>query len=447
MFRRILVANRGEVAARVLKTCHRLGVQVVAVTSDADRELGWLGDADEVVCLGPGAASRSYLDTDAILEAASRTGAAAIHPGWGFLAENAAFAARCEAAGITFIGPPSWVMRRMGDKVAARASASSLGLPVIPGSDGALGDVAEARALADTIGYPVLLKAASGGGGRGMRRVDAAEELEEAWSACTAEAQGAFGDPTLYLEKLIEGGRHIEFQVMADRFGGAVHLGERECSIQRRHQKLLEESPSPAVSAAQRSALGERIAGATAAMGYRGAGTVEMLQDRSGELYFMEMNTRLQVEHSVTEAVYGVDLVEWQLRVAANQPLPDVPAGPVGHAIEARINAEDPDRDFAPGPGRVHTLHLPQGEGIRVDTHLQAGDAIPPHYDSMICKIIAHGADRAQAIARLDQALAELRIEGVPTTTSLHRRILREPAFVSGTYDTTTLETLLRGDA
>ncbi len=447
MFRRILVANRGEVAARVLRTCRRMGVEVVAVTSAVDRELGWLDEADEVICLGPGPANRSYMDADAVLEAAVLTGAAAIHPGWGFLAENAAFAARCEAAGLTFIGPPSHVMRQMGDKIAARASASSVGLPVIPGSDGALEDVAQARRVAEAIGFPVLLKAAAGGGGRGMRRVHGPDELEEAWNACVAEAQGAFGDGTLYLEKLIEGGRHVEFQVVADRFGTAVHLGERECSIQRRHQKLLEESPSPALTPAQRTELGGRVAAAAAEMGYRGAGTVEMLQDADGALYFMEMNTRLQVEHPVSEAVYGVDLVEWQLRVAANQPLPPVPDGPKGHAIEVRINAEDPDRDFAPCPGRVTRLELPEGAGIRVDTHLRSGDLIPPHYDSMICKLIAHGSDRAQAIKRLSTALAATRIEGVVTTLSLHQRILKEPAFLSGRYDTTTLETLLEGEA
>ncbi len=443
MFRRILVANRGEVAARVLRTCRRLGIEVVAVCSEADRELGWLSEADEVVCIGAGPAARSYLDMDAILEAAVRTRSAAVHPGWGFLAENAAFASRCEAAGLTFIGPPSSVTRRMGDKIEARRSAGSLGLPVIPGSDGALDTVHEARALAEDLGYPVLLKAASGGGGRGMRRVFEPGVLDEAWESCVAEARGAFGDPTLYMERLIEGGRHIEFQVVADAWGHAAHLGERECSIQRRHQKLLEESPSPAVTVAQRADLGARVARAAVGLGYRGAGTVEMLRAPSGQLYFMEMNTRLQVEHPVTEEVCGVDLVEWQLRVAANQRLPEAPAGPNGHAIEARINAEDPDRDFAPTPGRVEVLELPTGEGIRVDTHLRAGDAIPPHYDSMICKVIAHGADREQARRRLSGALSAMRITGVPTTIGVHLRILEEPAFISGDYDTTTLVGLL----
>jgi acetyl-CoA carboxylase biotin carboxylase subunit len=446
MFRRILVANRGEVAARVMRTCRRLGVEVVAVASQADLALGWLKEVDEVVCLGPGPAAQSYLNADAILEAAVRTGATAIHPGWGFLAENATFASRCEAIGLTFIGPPASVMRRMGDKIAARSRASSLGLPVIPGSPGALASVDEARVVAQDIGYPVLLKAASGGGGRGMRRVYAADQLASAWQACVAEAQGAFGDATLYMEKLIEGGRHIEFQVVADRFGNAVTLGERECSIQRRHQKLLEESPSPVMTPALRADLGSRVASAASGMGYRGAGTIEMLRDANGALYFMEMNTRLQVEHPVTEAVFGVDLVEWQLRVAANQRLPLAPDGPVGHAIEARINAEDPSRDFAPCPGRVTKLVLPEGEGIRVDTHLRSGDAIPPFYDSMICKVIAHGATRAQAITRLQDALAATCIEGVPTTIPLHQRILRLPSFVRGDYDTSTLETLLKGD-
>ncbi len=447
MFRRILVANRGEVAARVLRTCRRLGVRCAVVASTADRDLGWLEEADEVITIGPPRAGESYLDQDAVLEAARRVRASAVHPGWGFLAENATFAARCRAAGLAWIGPPPEVIRRLGDKVAARAAMAGLGVPVIPGSTGALASRAEAAAVAASVGYPVLLKAVAGGGGRGMRRVDHPGALGGAWDAARAEARAAFGDARMYLEKLIEGGRHIEFQVLVDRFGDAVHLGERECSIQRRHQKLLEEAPSPAVSAAERDALGGRVAGALAALGYQSAGTVEMLRDASGALYFLEVNTRLQVEHPITELTWGVDLVEWQLRVAAGQRLGFTQAelAPRGWAIELRINAEDPE-SFLPSPGRVSRLELPRGPQIRVETHLRQGDVIGPHYDSMICKLVVGGADRAEAIRRAGQALDALRIEGVRTTAALHRRILANPDFVAGDYDTTTLEAMLCPD-
>ena len=442
MFRKLLVANRGEVAARVLATCRRLGIQCVAVASAADKDLAWLEGADEVVILGGARAAQSYLDQDAILEAAQAAGATAIHPGWGFLAENAIFAARCEAAGLAFVGPPAALIRRLGDKVQARNTMGSLGVPLIPGSDGPLDDLAQARVVAERIGYPVLLKASAGGGGRGMRRAMSPDQLESAWNEASGEAQAAFGNPELYLEKLIVGGRHIEFQVLVDAFGTGIALGERECSIQRRHQKLVEETPSPAVTREDSAAMGERCAQALAALGYRNAATVEMLRDADGQLYFMEVNTRLQVEHAITEAVTGVDLVEHQLRIAANQRL-DLVVEASGHAIEVRINAEDPEAGFRPCPGRVTRLELPEGEGIRVDTHLRSGDAVSPHYDSMICKLIASGPTRAEAIARLDAALADLTIDGVVTTGALHRRILASPAFASGDYDTTTLDQLL----
>ena len=442
MFRKLLVANRGEVAARVLATCRRLGIQCVAVASAADEDLAWLQDADEVIVLGGARAAQSYLDQDAILEAAQATGATAIHPGWGFLAENAVFAARCEAAGLAFVGPPAALIRRLGDKVEARNTMGSLGVPLIPGSDGPLSDLDEAREVAARIGYPVLLKASAGGGGRGMRRAFSADQLESAWSEASGEAQAAFGNPELYLEKLIVGGRHIEFQILVDAFGTGIALGERECSIQRRHQKLVEETPSPVVSRDDSAAMGARCAEALAALGYRNAATVEMLRDADGQLYFMEVNTRLQVEHAITEEVTGVDLVEHQLRISAHQPL-DLAFEASGHAIEVRINAEDPDAGFRPCPGRVTKLALPEGEGLRVDTHLREGDAVSPHYDSMICKLIAHGTTRADAISRLDAALAALQIEGVVTTGPLHRRILASDAFASGTYDTTTLDSLL----
>jgi len=437
VFRRILIANRGEVAARVLRTCRRLGIEVVAAVSDPDAELAWLREVDAVVRIGGRSA---YLDMDALLAAARAERCAAIHPGWGFLSENALFATRCEAERISFIGPSPAAIRAMGDKSVAKDTMRRLGLPLIPGSDGPVGDAAQARAVADAVGYPVLLKARSGGGGRGMRRVYAADELEAAFAQASAEAHSAFGDGALYVEKLIEAGRHIEFQVMGDRYGNLVCLGERECSIQRRHQKLLEESPSPVVDPATRARVGAQVAEACRKAGYVGAGTVEMLRDAAGNLYFMEMNTRLQVEHPVTELVTGVDLVEQQLRVAANERLSIGTPTPVGHAIECRINAEDPSAGFRPTPGRVHGLVLPEGEGVRVDTHLRAGDTISPHYDSLIAKVLSHGPDRATAIARMVGALRAMRVDGVPTTIPLHLDVLADARFRAGTYDTSFLD-------
>ena len=408
----------------------------MAVASGPDLDLGWLEEADEVLRIG---GRRAYLDQDALLEAARHVGATALHPGWGFLAENPTFAARCQALGITFVGPGSRVIRRMGDKVQARATASAQGMPLIPGSAGAL-ERHELAAEADRIGYPVLLKASAGGGGRGMRAVAGPEGLLDAYDSAAAEAIGAFGNGELYMEKLIQAGRHIEFQVLVDRFGRAHHLFERECSIQRRHQKLLEEAPSPAVTQTLRREMGERVAAMAAGVGYLGAGTVEMLRDVDGSLYFMEMNTRLQVEHTVSEMISGWDLVAWQLRIAANHALPERGATLRGHAIEARINAEDPEQDFRPSPGRLTALELPSGDGVRVETHLRPGDSISPHYDSMVCKLVAWAETRDEAIAKLDSALAATRIEGVQTTIGLHRRILANAEFRSGDYDTTTLE-------
>jgi len=438
MFRRILIANRGEVAARVLRTCRQLGVETVAVCSAADRDLQYLKDADRVVCIGAAQASKSYLDIDAILEAAKSTGCSAIHPGWGFLSENQELSARAAALGIAFIGPPAKLLWTFGDKARARDAARAVGLPVIPGSDGVLQSPEQATGVAEKMGYPVLLKAVSGGGGRGMRRVDSAADLDEAWNSATAEAESAFGDGRLYLEKLIENGRHVEFQVVVDRWGTAIHLGERECSVQRRHQKLIEESPCPVVDQEMREEMGSRVAQALGALGYEGVGTVEMLRDQDGAIYFMEVNGRLQVEHPVTECVTGVDLVELQLRIAAGQRLPisqsDVATS--GHAIECRINAEDPGQDFKPCPGTISVLELPTGEGVRVDTHLSAGDRISPHYDSLLLKLIVHGPDRETAIERMRKALSELVIEGVDTTTEFHGTVLTNSEFCSGTYDT-----------
>ncbi len=441
MFRRILIANRGEVAARVARTCRRMGVEVIAAVADPDADLQWLAAVDGVARIG---GPRAYLDADAIIAAAREHRCSAVHPGWGFLSENTRFAARCEAARVTFVGPSPSAIRRMGDKAVAKSTMQALGLPLIPGSDGALADVAEARRVAEAVGFPVLLKARSGGGGRGMRRVYAGDQLAAAFSEATAEAEGAFGDGALYLEKLIESGRHVEFQVMGDKHGNLVHLGERECSVQRRHQKLLEESPSPALTAADRERVGSMVADACRRAGYHGAGTVEMLRDDAGNLYFMEMNTRLQVEHPVTEMVTDLDLVELQLRVACNEVVrPAVQAH--GHAIECRINAEDPDQEFRPAPGRVTALDFPTGQGVRVETHLRSGDTISPHYDSMIAKLIVHAADRPGAIDKMEAALKATRVKGVPTTIALHRRILADVRFRAGTYDTSFLPSLLAG--
>lgn len=444
MFRKILIANRGEVSARVIRTCTALGIESVALSTDADAALAFLKSASDVAAIG---GPRAYLDIDAVLEAGLHHGVSAVHPGWGFLSENPTFAARCEAVGITFVGPASGTMRRMADKAAARATMDALGLPTIPGSAGSVANASEARAVADELGYPVLLKAVSGGGGRGMRVVREPAAMEAAFNEASAEAQSAFADRRMYMEKLIENARHIEFQVMADR--DQVHvLGERECSIQRRHQKLLEETPSPGLQGAEGAALRadviERIKNACRALGYRGAGTVEMLYDPSGHLYFMEMNTRLQVEHTITEEVTGADLVRAQLEVAANRLVGPFDA-PEGWSIQCRINAEDADQGFAPRPGLLTRFALPSGAGIRVDTHLSEGDTISPHYDSMIAKVIATGSTRDEAIGRMRKALDAFHIEGVPTTVGFHRRLLDHPGFIAGDTDTGFLEREMKG--
>ncbi len=439
MFRKLLIANRGEVAVRVLQTCRRLGIQAVAVTTDADQDLSWLKDADEVVNLGD---RRAYLDSDRLLDAAAQTSCSAVHPGWGFLSENPTFAARCQADRLRFVGPSSASMRQMADKAQARDTMRALGLPPVPGGEGVLDSPEDAARFASEHGYPILLKAVAGGGGRGMRIVRSAGEVDAAFEAATAEAVGGFGDGRLYVERLVENARHIEFQILSDGQNVQV-LGERECSIQRRHQKLLEETPSPALAGESGAALRERISAqvihAVQALGYQGAGTIEMLLTPEGELYFMEMNTRLQVEHTVTEMVTGLDLVEAQLRIAANGPLPDAVSAQ-GHSIQCRINAESVSNDFRPAPGRLSKLVLPEGEGIRVDTHLRQGDPVSPHYDSLVAKVIAYGPDRATAIARMDAALATMVIEGVPSTIELHRSILAHPDFVAGRVTTGFLE-------
>lgn len=439
MFHRVFIANRGEVAARMVRACQSLGIESVCGASTADLEAGYpyLSDATEVVHLGGGAASESYLCMERLIQAARQSGCSALHPGWGFLAENSSFAALCNQYGITFIGPSPAVMDQMGLKLAARAAATKAGLPVVPGSEGPLADAEEAVRSAEQVGFPVALKADAGGGGRGIRRCENAAEVRTAFVEAAREAASAFGNPTLYLEKYLEGGRHIEFQVFGDGRGNAVHLFERECSVQRRHQKLLEESPSPAINSEQRAKYGELSARATAAWNYAGAGTMEFLLAPDGELFFLEMNTRLQVEHPVTELVTGTDLAVAQFMIAAGQELPwkQADLAICGHAIEARINAEDPDNDFRPHPGTITQFEI-SGEGIRVDSHLTSGAIIPPHYDSLIAKVIASGKDRAQAISRLDAALGSAQIVGVPTTAALHRKILAHPDFQAGKYDT-----------
>ncbi len=445
MFRKVLIANRGEIALRVHRACRELGIATIAVHSTADSDAMHVRLADEAVCIGPPPAGESYLNVANIIAAAEIAQADAIHPGYGFLSENARFAEIVEEHNIAWIGPDPEHIRVMGDKVEAKRTAAALGLPLVPGSDGPITDLDEAARVAEAVGYPVLVKAASGGGGRGMKVVRSAEELEGALAAARNEAKSAFGDDTVYLEKYLGRPRHIEFQVFGDGAGKAVHLGERDCSLQRRHQKVLEESPSPALTDEQRDAMGRRCAEAMAAMKYRGAGTVEFLYE-DGQFFFIEMNTRLQVEHPVTEMLTGIDLVREQLRVAAGLGL-SVTQDEVrlaGHAIECRINAEDP-ATFAPSPGRVSDYHAPGGLGVRVDSAMYAGAKVPPYYDSLVAKLIVHGATREEALARLDRALEEYVIGGIRTTIPLHQALLGDAAFRRGDYDIKWLEAWLAG--
>jgi acetyl-CoA carboxylase biotin carboxylase subunit len=441
MFRKILIANRGEIALRILTACKELGVRTVAIYSEADRNALHVRFADEAICIGPPRSSESYLNIPSVISAAEIANVDAIHPGYGFLSENANFAEVCEASHITFIGPSPDSIRLMGEKDKARQEMAAAGLPIIPGSAGIVPDEEVARKVAAEIGYPLIVKAAEGGGGRGMRVVREESELTSAFQTARSEAEQAFGSPSVYIEKLIERPRHIEFQVLGDRHGNVMHLGERECSIQRRHQKLLEESPSTVVDAKTRRKLGEQVVKALEKIGYFSAGTVEFLRAESGKLYFIEMNARIQVEHPVTEMVTGIDLVKSQIRVAAGENLADV-VGAVefrGHAIECRINAEDPVT-FTPSAGRITAFRVPGGPGIRVDTAVYADAVIPPYYDSLIAKIIAHGRDRTEAIARMHGALGGFVVEGIKTTIPLQKRILTDPDFVAGNFDTHFLE-------
>jgi acetyl-CoA carboxylase biotin carboxylase subunit len=443
MFKKILIANRGEIALRVLQACRELGVRTVAVHSTADSASLHVTYADEDVCIGPPPSRESYLNISSLISAAEITGADAIHPGYGFLAENAHFAEVLAECGVGWIGPKPESIRLMGDKAKARQMASEAGVPVLPGSSEPVTGLQEALDVAKGVGYPVILKASAGGGGRGMRIVADETMLESQLRMARQEAEKAFGDGAIYLEKYLVEPRHIEIQVFGDRYGNRIHLGERECSIQRRHQKLVEEAPSPALEPRLRQAMGEAAVRLADAVDYENAGTVEFLLDQDGSFYFMEMNTRIQVEHPVTELVTGVDLVKLQIRVAAGEPL-DISSleRPRGHAIECRINAEDPVT-FRPSPGPLETFHLPGGPGVRVDTHAYEDYVIPPHYDSLIAKLITYGEDRSEAIARMERALDFFVIEGISTSIDLHKRILRDPRFRAGQLSTRFMERLL----
>ena len=440
MFKKVLVANRGEIALRVICACRELGIRTVAVFSEADRDSLHVRFADEAVCVGPARSSESYLNVPSVISAAEVTDVDAVHPGYGYLAENAYFAEVCEACNVRFIGPSPQVIRLMGDKARARARMVQAGLAVLPGSRGALESLDQALEVASGIGYPVIVKAAAGGGGRGMRIVRSPGELSSAFSMAENEARLAFGVPDLYLEKYLEKPRHIEFQVMGDRHGKVVHFGERECSIQRRHQKLIEESPSVIVDEDIRERIGRQVEVALAEVGYSGAGTVEFLVDEDRNFYFMEMNTRIQVEHPVTEMVAGVDLVKLQIRMAAGEPLElEEPPGLRGHSIECRINAEDPET-FRPSPGRITVFHVPGGTGVRVDTAVYSECEVPPYYDSLIAKLVVHAPSRPEAVRRMERALEMFIVEGVSTSIPLHQRIMKEPDFLAGRLDTGFME-------
>ena len=449
MIQKILVANRGEIALRVVRAARELGIRTVAVFSEADRESLHVRLADEAVCIGPAPSSASYLYIPRIISAAEVTACDAIHPGYGFLSENAHFAEICESCNIRFIGPTSEMIRTMGDKAVARKTAVEAGVPVTPGSEGILQTPDEAVETAKKLGYPVIIKAAAGGGGKGMRVAFDEASLRNGVLTAQAEAEANFGSGQVYLERYVEKPRHIEFQVIGDRHGHVIHLGERECSIQRRHQKLIEESPSVALTPELRARMGDAAVRAAKAIGYESTGTIEFLLAPNGEFYFMEMNTRIQVEHPVTEEVTKLDLIKAQIAVAGGDPLPweqsDIAFQ--GHALECRINAESPEKNFRPSPGLVKYFHAPGGPGVRVDSHLYSGYTVPPYYDSMVAKIICWGRDRDESIARMRRALLELVVDGIETTTPFHRRILEDPGFLAGNIHTGYLESWFQGDA
>ena len=445
MFRKILIANRGEIALRVIRACREMGIATVAVYSEADRESLHVRFADEDVCIGPAPARESYLNIPRIIAAAEITGAEAIHPGYGFLAENAEFAEICERMEIAFIGPTAEQIRLMGDKAVARRNMAAAGVPTVPGSPGAVPDVDAALAIAHEIGFPVLIKAAAGGGGKGMRVAPDESNFMAMFTMAQNEAAAAFGDASVYLEKYLGRPRHIEIQLLGDQHGHTIHLGERECSIQRRHQKLIEESPSVALSPALRRKMGEAAVRGAASIGYHSAGTIEFLLDEDGHFYFMEMNTRIQVEHPVTELVTGIDLVKEQIRIAAGEPIGSTQheVEMRGHALECRINAEDPTRNFAPSPGVISIFHPPGGPGVRLDTHVYAGYRVPAQYDSLVAKLIVHAHTRDEALARMRLALDSFIIEGIHTTIPFLRELLDNPAFIAGDIDTKFVDRLM----
>lgn len=444
MFEKILVANRGEVALRVMRAARELGVKTVAVYSTEDKDTYPVQYADEAVCIGPASSAQSYLNMANIISAAKNTGAEAIHPGYGFLAENADFARACVEEGLVFIGPSAECIERMGDKASARETMMACGVPTVPGSDGICESVEDARSFAEKVGYPVLIKATAGGGGKGMREVHDPSELESQYKAACTEAGAAFGNAGVYLEKLVLRPRHVEIQVLADDFGNNVALCERDCSIQRRHQKLIEEAPSPALTDEIRRAMGVAAVKAMRAVDYRNAGTIEFLLDEDGSFYFMEMNTRVQVEHPVTEMVTDTDIIKEQIRIAAGEPMScadRAPFFPIGHAIEMRINAEDPEHSFRPCPGNITKFEIPGGPGVRVETYIKQGSRVSPYYDSLVAKLICHGQDREEAIQRAKRALDEFVIEGIQTTIPFHKRVLDNPVFIAGEATTDFIET------
>ena len=437
MFNKVLIANRGEIAVRIIRACRELGIRTVAVFSEADRGALHAQIADEAICIGPAATKDSYLNVKAILAACELTGANAVHPGFGFLSENSAFARNCQKCGVVFIGPSPEAMERMGDKANAKRTMKNAGVPVVPGSDGAVKGIEEARRIAGESGYPVMIKASAGGGGRGIRLVHTPDELESQMTAARQEAVSFFGNADVYIEKFIVNPRHVEYQILADGYGNVVHLGERDCSMQRRNQKVLEESPCPVMTPALREEMGGAAVRAAKACGYKNAGTIEFLLAEDGSFYFMEMNTRIQVEHPITELVTGVDLVRQQILIADGQPLPftqdDIHLS--GHAIECRINAENPELNFRPSPGRIEALHMPGGPGVRIDSAVYQGCEISPWYDSMIAKLIVYAPNREEAIRKMEWALAEFLVEGVDTNIDFQLSLLRDPNFENGTYD------------
>jgi acetyl-CoA carboxylase biotin carboxylase subunit len=445
MFKKVLIANRGEIALRVIRACKELGVHTLAVYSEADVDSLHVQLADEAICIGPAPSSQSYLKIDRIISAAEIGDVDAIHPGYGFLSENAHFADVCASCNIKFIGPPASAIRAMGDKNTARDTARRAGMPVTPGSDGIVETEKDAIKIARKIGYPVMIKATAGGGGRGMRPAHNDGSLVQGFHAARAEAEKAFGNPGVYIEKLIENPHHIEFQIMADSHGGVVHLGERDCSLQRRNQKIIEETPSPIMTDELRKRMGDDCVRLAREVGYVGAGTIECLMDDAGHYYFMEMNTRIQVEHCITEEAYGLDLVKEQIKIAAGQPLSHWmhDAKRKYHAIECRINAEDPFNSFQPCPGKIELYYAPGGRGIRIDSHAYAGYTVPPHYDSMIAKVIGMGTTREHAIARMSRALSEYMITGIKTTIPFQEAIMRDPDFVRGKYNTGFVQNII----